>query len=201
MPIRSLFASPSFRACAYATLIAVAPVGQCFAADWPLEPSSALGFELGAEIPDSIARCKSAVVRSSEGICVDDSKSPYSDQFRRIDGLPFPDIRITGSLALHRGIVAAVYLEIHHGDSGKFRRILVERYGEPSTTTASTVRNSAGAELASQTDSWEGKLVSIRYVERKGRLDRSVVTISHLPTVRDVAKESDKAVKDAASKL
>lgn len=201
MPTQSEFVPPILRMCARASVLSALIVGRAFAGDWPLEPTSALGFELGAAIPATMPRCKSAVVRAGDDICVDDTKSPYSDQFRRIDGLPFPDIRITGSLALHRGVVAAVYLEIHHGDYGKFRRVLVERYGEPSTTTASTVRNNSGAELASQTDSWEGKLVSIRYVERKGRLDRSVVTISHLPTVRDVAKESDKAVKDAASKL
>jgi len=171
--------------------------------EWTQEPTSVIGIKLGAPLSESgIPTCPKYVSGSwtpPKDVCVDeDGYSP--DKYRKVEGLPWPDIAMTGSVFLLDGKVQSLYLDLRHDDYQRFKEILISRYGPPTETEASPVTSMGGAVVDAETLSWSGKATTIVLVERAGRIDRSVVSFNdnalleqaHKARQSDIAKEASK---------
>jgi hypothetical protein len=90
------------------------------------------------------------------------------------------------------------------GDFEKLRAILIEQYGQPTSTQVETVQNLAGAKFQNEILRWRGKTVAIMLMKYLGTLDHGVFSLSLLDSPEEAAerqKKEDEARKKAAEKL
>ena len=174
-------------------------------AKWTSEPTSVLGIELGAPILDKIPDCparKRGSLAAPEQFCKRVGSVVRDDLgFVDFDSIPMGAILSTITAFTYDGVVGSVHAVSPHRNYAELRAVLVERYGPPSHISMTTVKNTAGAELASELLEWAGVAVSIQLHERFERITTSALLASHLPTLAQHADREEARIKKAAAEL
>lgn len=172
---------------------------------WDREPSSVLGIELGAEVPKNVPECPSYSAggyKPPSQLCISGHDSPYSDKLRMLEGLPFKDMAIRGTLTIQDGKVLNVTLDMRREeDYPDMAAILIEKYGEPTSKENSEVTSKSGGKFSSESWTWIGKKNSIFLFERSGRIDRSAVVFSNNALVETYKRAEQEKTKKSASEF
>ncbi len=95
----------------------------------------------------------------------------------------------------------ALLLNGKHDDYQEIRRLLVERYGEPTTVTPGTASNRMGATFSNETVIWLGKRLMLTLQERANKVDRTAAIFEYLPRVEKQIKQRNEQRKSDASKM
>lgn len=95
----------------------------------------------------------------------------------------------------------ALLLNGKHDDYPEIRRLLVERYGQPTTSAPGTASNRMGATFSNETVIWLGKLLVLTLQERAGQVDRTTAVFQYMPRAAKQIKQRDEQRKTDASKM
>lgn len=164
---------------------------------WNQEPDTAIGIFIGKPLVP-IARCPDDYTVPNS-LCRADSIVDKS--FVPLKGLPWRDLRISGSVWLMDDRVESINFTLNEGDFEKFRAILVERYGSPTADTTQSVTSNGGVTLPSRSLLWSGKRVTITYIQRSGSIDQSIASISDNALVAEHGRLLEEKKKADASKF
>jgi hypothetical protein len=165
---------------------------------WP-EPETVLGIPLGATLA-AVRACtpKEAAIMLSDSLCVEASQH----RVKRVLGSADLGLSTYATDVLeHEGRVLAVTRTIGHTDWLKLKAVLVERFGQPTSSETGSVVTGGGARLSSETLLWKGQRVEIVASERLGRIDRSSVTFADVALMERQNLQDRKSIKEGAKRL
>lgn len=167
---------------------------------WKQEPTAVLGIQLGKPLEASnIPTCLESMEISPE-VCV---KKPYKLEtglVYRMLGHPFDYARMTLTVD-ETGVVSYIGATMDHDRFSDFVKALVIKYGQPTVKGDVPVQSKAGATFSNMMYVWSGKAITIRAVERSGRVDESFVSFSDNASNTRTEVKQKQADKAAASKL
>ncbi len=182
---------------------------------WAQEPSTVLGIELGAPLSGAIPVCQplggdaevvigyrpsggSSTPRSMCRVQPDAYSVADVVQFRYF---PLRDLLSSVEAYMHQGVVSRVQAELPNYNYPELRAVLIERYGQPTSTETLVVRTNAGAEWSSELLTWSGATVTIQLREMFDTIEKSAMFVRHLPTEATKYTDQQEKVKQAASEL
>lgn len=168
------------------------------AAQWAQEPQSIFGIPLGGD-QSEVRACPYEDWNNVEPACQVPNK--HSPSLIHLYGVPTLEVPYTARLGLYEGKISDVTLQLDQAHFGKFRAVLEERYGRPSSVEDSTVMNAAGARLPAVTLRWQGRVTSITAMERAGSIDRSIVVFASNDLAVKRANAGRQQTKGDAAKL
>ena len=168
---------------------------------WKSEPSSVFGIKLGETLlGDAVPPCggiKGKDVDPEITVCA--MYRPSSSGFS-IAGFPISEFQ-SGNVLLRDDIATSISIEARHTDYGSVKRLLVERYGEPTVSTNQVIKNNLGASFSSEKHVWLGKNITLMLDERAGRVDQTSVFFSHLKSAEKYQQEAEKKRKADAARM
>jgi hypothetical protein len=171
---------------------------------WPNEPTSVLGIPLGKSIPHRLLDCPyplTAGGAAPHDVCMVRIEGRRDSGPIQLLALPFTDIRVSAFMKLTDGNVSEFEFDVDHADYERFKRILIERYGPPSRTTASQFTAYSGASVSGEVLQWKGEHSAIVAWERRERIDRSVVVIGDIALITAEKEADDQRIKAEAAKF
>ncbi|MDO8263687.1 MAG: hypothetical protein Q7T21_10745 [Gallionella sp.] len=168
---------------------------------WKSEPSSVFGIKLGETlIGDAVPPCggfKGKDVDPEITVCA--MYRPSSSGIS-IAGFPVSEFQ-SGNVLLRDDIATSILIEARHNDYGSVKRLLVERYGEPTTSKNQVIQNNLGASFSSEKHIWLGKNITLTLDERAGRVDQTTIFFSHIKSAEKYEQEAEKKRKAGAAKM
>jgi hypothetical protein len=180
--------------------------GTCFTASaqtWKKEPASVFGLKLGAPIQASgIPFCETGPRSSSNqaDLCIEPGPGLYADRIATLKALPI-EVAESASIMLEGGLISSLHIDISHDNYGKFRGILIERYGNPTKVSSSTVTSNGGVTLPAETMEWVGRNNTLYLFERYGHIDKSTAIFRNNELTRKTAQRIIEKQKESASKM
>lgn len=173
------------------------------ASEWAQEPTEIIGIKLGAPLslpPCAERRPFDRDWRPPSSLCAVRT-GVYDDRVQTLEGLPWNDIGISGSVGLYGGNVSYVMFTVGHDYYQRFKEMLISKYGQPHEIIPKAVTSRAGAVLSSEQLVWKGRDVEIVSLEREGRIDTAVVMVQHVATSHAADKARSNRVESDANKL
>lgn len=152
--------------------MAAVQMSSAFAAKpWPKEPTTFIGVALGAPYQANFPKCD--IYRPMKSTCV------YSEIAGHYSLLGAISLDFGYSLTMDTvdGRVKSFFLTTDHSNYEDLLALLIERYGPPTITSSTKVKNSGGGVFQNRNSAWRGKKVTIEVTERAGRVDRSAMMI------------------------
>lgn len=159
-------------------------------AQWQQEPRAVLGVALGQ--PVTLPRCESGA-----GLCV---QQQTLRNFVSLGGVDLPGIS-GGSLLLHEGRVRLLSLRFPQTKWDQVISMLTERYGPPHTKDVGRVTTLSGAVLTARSYTWTGPSTAVKAIERSESIDFGGIYFSDVATEQAASQQTEKASREAASKL
>lgn len=168
---------------------------------WLKEPSSVFGLRF--DQPFSATDFRDCDTRRDEpptkiNFCRTDSVgygSPYS-----IGRFPIAVFH-EGILSFEDRIPTGLLITGDHDDYPEIRRILVERYGAPTSRSIGRVQSKAGAVFDSERLEWIGKNLTLTLDERSGEIERTMITFQTKAGAARAAQKFDDKTKADADKM
>jgi hypothetical protein len=173
-------------------------------AGWAREPTSFLGMTLGGGFPDDLSDCPILPAGGPDYATMLHGPScliKMSDEITSIWKPPSLGFDYSADAFMHEGKIRTIYLKLRSADFAVMRRLLISKYGEPSSTLVASVKTLAGGDFAAEEEHWNGRHVSITLKERDDAVNRAAVYVSDNALVEEVQAEKKQKETAAAAKL
>lgn len=171
-------------------------------AQWAREPDAVLGVRLGQPLAVQTLPPCPAKAYESPVTCLTTQASPLPGYppMRSIGGHPFGYVSMSLKVD-DSGMVNEIQAGMDQARFAEFKTVLIERYGQPTSTQHTTVQNGLGATFDAQILQWIGSRMSIIAMERPAQVNQSVVTFSDNAYLLQRTGAAQGRVKSDASKL
>jgi hypothetical protein len=171
---------------------------------WAQEPATFLGFTLGEPLPSSIPDCPRNAYGTDDMVAIATSSTCYMKSYGEVSKIwSPPDLGFgySNSLFLKDGKLSTIWLQLDADRYLEAKRLLVIKYGPPSTSAVSTVKTKAGAEFPTEDSAWVGKKVTLRLRQRFETADHSLISIEDNDLSAKAEQDFQQKQNAAASKL
>lgn len=187
-----------------AVLAAVVFGGGCFAATkssvspkWQQEPSAFMGVKLEGNLKYELKQCPAGYDLPTE-LCWKST----SEEFYEVWGLPKVGIdNLRMSVKVVDSNIQYIRLTTYDDQFPKLRDLLVQKYGNPSSTRKEIVKTAAGATFDNEKLYWQGVNITMVLSRYSGDIETSSLVIFNEKAAAEALTKSQKGIKEAASKL
>lgn len=187
-----------------AVLAAVVFGSSCFAATkssvspkWQQEPSAFMGVKLEGNLKYELKQCPAGYDLPAE-LCWKST----SEEFYEVWGLPKVGIdNLRMSVKVVDSNIQYMRLTTYDDQFPKLRDLLVQKYGNPSSTRKEIVKTAAGATFDNEKLYWQGVNITMVLSRYSGDIETSSLVIFNEKAAAEALTKSQKGIKEAASKL
>lgn len=168
---------------------------------WPQEPSSFLGLSFDSASVLSLPQCSPGVIGfQQKQLC---RETPYASSYYTIEGKPSIGLAYNYHFAakLYGDQVEYFALSGNTNDFEKVSELFMEKYGQPSSRLAPSVKTKGGASFTNDTLVWDGSKVKITLERLSSDINTFGATIMNKPAAESAARSAQEKTKADASKL
>ena len=177
------------------------PKKQTQSAQWASEPSSVFGIKLGQPLlGEAIPPCGGIVgneVDPAITVCAMYRPSLHGVS---IAGFPIAEFQ-SGFVILSEDIVTSILIEARRSDYNAVKRVLIERYGKPTSISNEVKQNRVGGKFNSEEYLWVGKNVTLQLDEIGDKVDQTKVFFYDMKSAEKFKHEAELKRKTDAAKM
>jgi len=178
--------------------------GSCLAATknaappkWQLEPTSFMGINLEGNLKYDLNQCPSGYELPTS-LCW----KSYSDELYEVLGLPKVGIdNLRMNVSVVDSNIQYMQLTTYADQFGKFRDLLIQKYGKPTHAGVEVVKTKAGAAFNNERLVWQGVNITMTLSKYSNDIETSAFYIISEKAVAKAKVNSQQRTSDAASKL
>ena len=178
--------------------------GICFAAGknsappkWQLEPTSFMGINLEGNLKYDINQCPSGYELPTD-LCW----KSYSDELYEVWGLPKVGIdNLRMDVKIVDSNLQYMHLTTYADQFGKFRDLLIQKYGKPTYSGTEVVKTKAGAQFNNEKVIWQGINITMTLSKYSDDIETSALYIISEKAVTKATVKNQQRMNEAASKL
>ncbi|WP_155887998.1 hypothetical protein [Cupriavidus sp. WS] len=174
-------------------------------AKWAKEPDGFLGIkfsELFPQLPDcprsSLGVVDFQQINQLPGLCFDGTSRSSYGHLWNLPKLGF-SYSVTVMIAVGSPIDFTLTTSVDNYDD--LVKVLIDRYGQPTSRTKGTVKTKVGAEFDNESLEWIGTRVSISLDKRRDSIDTSAVSIMDREYWKTKLDQQQREAAAGASKL